>query len=51
MREKTIAKAAIKVKNREVLKFGHELRLHAKTEEDLTYPAVLMAGRLLKKPQ
>jgi len=43
--------AARKVKNRGVLKFAHELKLHAKTEEDLTYPAVLMAGRLLKKLQ
>jgi hypothetical protein len=43
--------AARKAKNRAVLKFAHKLKLHAKTEEDLTYPAVLMAGRLLKQPQ
>jgi hypothetical protein len=43
--------AARKAKNRAVLKFAHKLILHAKTEEDLTYPAVLMAGRLLRQPQ
>jgi hypothetical protein len=43
--------AARKAKNRAVLSFAHRLKLHAKTEEDLTYPAVLMAGRLLKASQ
>ena len=38
-------------KNLAVLEFAHKLKLHAKTEEDLTYPAVLMAGRLLRQPQ
>jgi hypothetical protein len=26
-----------------------KLKLHARTEEDLTYPAVLIAGKLLKQ--
>jgi hypothetical protein len=43
--------AARKTKNRSVLKFAHRLKLHAKTEEVLTYPAVLMAGTLLKESQ
>ena len=41
--------AARKAKKSDVLKFAHKLKLHARTEEDLTYPAVLMAGRLLKQ--
>ena len=43
--------AARKAKKGDVLKFAHRLKLHARTEEDLTYPAVLMAGRLLKQLQ
>jgi len=46
-----LEKAARKVKKRTVLEFVHELRSHARIEEELTYPAVLMAGRLLKQPQ
>jgi hypothetical protein len=44
-----LEKAARKAKNGAVLKLAHKLKLHAKTEEDLTYPAVLMAGRLLSQ--
>ena len=43
--------AAKSAKKESVLKFAQKLKLHAKIEEDLTYPAVLMAGRLLKQPQ
>ena len=46
-----LEEAARRAKKRTVLKFAQKLKLHAKTEEDLTYPAVLMAGKLLKKPQ
>jgi hemerythrin-like domain-containing protein len=48
---KTLETAAKKAKRQSVLKFAKKLRLHAKLEEDLTYPAVLMAGRLLKQQQ
>ncbi len=42
-------KAARKARKATVVGFVRKLKLHAKTEEDLTYPAVLMAGRLLKQ--
>ena len=32
-----------------IVEFVRKLKLHAKTEEGLTYPAVLMAGKLLKQ--
>jgi len=35
-------------KKNAVVEFARKLELHAKTEEGLTYPAVLMAGKLLK---
>ena len=40
---------ARKAKKIHVLEFARKLKLHAKVEEDLTYPAVLMAGLLLKQ--
>jgi len=42
--------AGKKAKKPLVVSFSRKLKLHAKTEEDLTYPAVLMAGRLLQSP-
>jgi chromosome segregation ATPase len=44
-----LEKAVKKAKKKAVINFAHKLRLHAKTEEDLTYPAVPMAGKLLKQ--
>jgi len=41
-------KVAKVAKRRKVIEFVRKLKLHAKTEEDLTYPAVLMAAELLK---
>jgi signal recognition particle subunit SEC65 len=32
-----------------VIEFARKLKMHAKTEEDLSYPAVLMVGKLLKQ--
>ncbi len=46
-----LEKAARKAKKKTVLEFARKLKMHAKMEEDLTYPAVLMAGRLLKQQQ
>lgn len=43
-----LEKAARKAKKGAVIDFVRKLKLHAKTEEDLTYPAVLMAGKLVK---
>jgi type II secretory pathway component PulF len=43
--------AAKRAKKQGVLKFAQKLKLHARLEEDLMYPAVLMAGRLLKQQQ
>jgi len=40
---------AKKAKKKNVIEFVRKLKLHAKTEEDLTYPAVLMAGKLLQQ--
>jgi hypothetical protein len=42
-----LERAARKAKRREVIEFTRKLKFHAKTEEDLTYPAVLMVGKLL----
>ena len=44
-----LEKAAKRAKKPAVMNFVRKLKLHAKTEEDLTYPAVLMAGKLLKQ--
>lgn len=44
-----LEKAAKKARKKSVVEFARKLRLHAKIEEDLTYPAVLMADRLLEK--
>lgn len=46
---KRLEAVAKKAKNREAIGFARKLKLHAKIEEDLTYPAVLMAGKLLKQ--
>jgi hemerythrin-like domain-containing protein len=43
-----LQKVAKTHKRKNVLEFVRKLKNHAKTEEDLTYPAVLMVGRLLK---
>jgi len=42
-------KVARQARKRNVTDFARKLKLHAKTEEDLTYPAVLMVGKLLKQ--
>jgi hypothetical protein len=44
-----LEKSAKRAKKAAVVNFVRKLKLHAKTEEDLTYPAVLMAGKLLKQ--
>jgi hemerythrin-like domain-containing protein len=44
-----LEKAAKKAKKASVVDFARKLRMHAKTEEDLTYPAVLMIGKALKE--
>jgi hypothetical protein len=44
-----LEKVARKAKRVRVVEFAEKLRMHARTEEDLTYPAVLMAGRLLRQ--
>jgi len=44
-----LEKAAKRAKKQSVIGFTRKLKAHAKTEEDLTYPAVLMAGKLLKQ--
>jgi hypothetical protein len=44
-----LEKTAKRAKKAAVVNFVRKLKLHAKTEEDLTYPAVLMAGKLLKQ--
>jgi len=43
-----LEKAAKASKKRGAVEFARKLRLHAKIEEELTYPTVLMAGKLLK---
>jgi len=44
-----LEKAAKKAKKAPVVDFVRKLKLHARTEEDLTYPAALMVGKLLKQ--
>ena len=44
-----LEKAAKKAKKASVIDFARKLKLHARIEEDLTYPAVLMVGKLLKQ--
>jgi hemerythrin superfamily protein len=44
-----LEKAAKKAKKPSVIDFVRKLKFHARTEEDLTYPAVLMVGKLLKQ--
>jgi hypothetical protein len=46
-----LEKAARAAKKRYAVDFVRKLKLHAKTEEDVTYPAVLMAGTLLRQLQ
>jgi len=38
-----------KSRNQFAIDFARKLKLHDKTEEDLTYPAVLMVGKLLSQ--
>jgi len=40
-----LEKAAKTAKKASVVNFVRKLKLHARTEEDLTYPAVLMVGK------
>lgn len=44
-----LEKVAKQAKRQSAIEFARKLKLHAKTEEDLTYPAVLMTGRLLRQ--
>lgn len=44
-----LEKAAKRARKPAVIAFARKLKMHAKTEEDLTYPAVLMVGKLLKR--
>jgi len=44
-----LEKTAKKAKKASVIAFVRKLKLHARTEEDLTYPAALMVGKLLKQ--
>jgi len=44
-----VEKAAKRAKKPAVIAFARKLKMHAKTEEDLTYPTVLMVGKLLKQ--
>ena len=44
-----LEKAAKRAKKPAVIEFARKLKMHAKTEEDLTYSAVLMVGKLLKQ--
>lgn len=44
-----LERVAKKAEKPAVVDFTRKLKMHAKTEEDLTYPAVLMAGKLLKQ--
>lgn len=44
-----LEKVAKRAKKKAILEFAAKLKLHAKTEEDLTYPAVLMIGKLLRQ--
>ena len=42
-----LEKAARRAKKQAVIRFTRKLKAHARTEEDLTYPAVLMVGKFL----
>lgn len=42
-----LEKAARRSKKQGVIRFTRKLKAHARTEEDLTYPAVLMVGKFL----
>jgi hypothetical protein len=44
-----LEEAAKKAKKVSVIDFVRKLKLHARIEEDLTYPAALMVGKLLKQ--
>ena len=44
-----LEKAARTAKKQAVIRFTRKLKAHARTEEDLTYPAVLMVGQLLEE--
>ncbi len=44
-----LEKAAKSARKRSVVEFTKKLKLHAKTEEALTYPAALLIGKLLKQ--
>jgi hypothetical protein len=44
-----LEKAAKKAKKASVIDFVRKLKLRARTEEDLTYPAALMVGKLVKQ--
>ncbi len=44
-----LEKAAGRVKKHAVIRFTRKLKAHARTEEALTYPTVLMTGKLLTK--
>ena len=44
-----LEKAGKQAKKQTVVEFVRKLKLHAKTEEDLTYPAVLMTGKLIRQ--
>jgi len=44
-----LEKAARRAKKHAVIRFTRELKAHARTEEALTYPTVLMTGKLLTK--
>lgn len=44
-----LEKAAKTARKQAVIRFTRKLKAHARTEEDLTYPAVLMIGKLLKE--
>jgi len=46
-----LEKAGKQAKKYAVVEFARKLKLHAKTEEDLTYPAVLIVGKLLRESQ
>jgi hypothetical protein len=44
-----LEKVAKQAKRQSAIEFARKLKLHANTGEDLTYPAVLMTGRLLRR--
>lgn len=44
-----LERAAMAAKRRDVVRLAKRLKLHAQTEEELTYSAVLMAARLLSR--